>query len=175
MLTKKQALEAVIIGDTLDGDELIVHPANPERIYILARQREGIYVAGDGLPAAIEWLCTSGALTEPFLERNFEPFNSQTCQHGNTDDAGRIGVILSGSGDNVWPQNFATYRGAVREFECRIADHVIATGQAVKIGQTFNFGAGPGVPTGATRPTEFNYYVFDKNDNILFQSNFINL
>jgi hypothetical protein len=76
-LTKWQALEAVIIGDTLDGDELIVHPANPERIYILPRQSEEIYVAGDGLPAAIEWLCTSGALTKPFLERNFEPFTRQ--------------------------------------------------------------------------------------------------
>src|SRR5215470_20424765 len=28
VLTKEQAMEAVIIGDTLDGDELIVHPAN---------------------------------------------------------------------------------------------------------------------------------------------------
>jgi hypothetical protein len=83
-LTKEQALEAVIIGDTLDGDELIVHPGNPERIYVLPRQSEQIYVAGDGLPAAIEWLCTSGTLTEPFPERNFEPFNSQARQHGNT-------------------------------------------------------------------------------------------
>jgi hypothetical protein len=82
-LTKEQALEAVIIGDTLDGDELIVHPANPERIYILPRQSEKIHVAGDGLPAAIEWLCTSGVLTEPFPERNFEPFTRESARQGH--------------------------------------------------------------------------------------------
>src|SRR5258707_1136681 len=83
---------------------------------------------------------------------------------------------LSGSGgkDHVWPQNLTSYRGAVREFERRIADHVIATGQAVKFKQTFNYGAGLGVPTGATRPIDFTYYVFDKNGNVLFQNNFRN-
>ena len=75
VLTKEQALESVIIGDTLDGDELIVHPGNPERIYVLPRHSEDIHVAGDGLPAAVEWLCGSGTLTEPFEERNFEPFD----------------------------------------------------------------------------------------------------
>lgn len=170
-LTKEQVLEAIIIGDTLDGDELIVHPANPERIYLLPRQSEEIYVAGEGLPAAVEWLCTSGTLTEPFPERNFEPFNSQARQHGNTDDAGYTRAkILGGSGgkDNVWPQNFSVFRGALREFERRIADYIIATGQPVNVKQTFNYGEG------GTRPTDFNYYVFDKNGNILFQNNFGN-
>jgi hypothetical protein len=77
VLTKAQALESVIIGDTCDGDELIVHPSNPERLYVLPRHSEGIHVAGDGLPAAIEWLCSSGELTEAFAERNFEPFDSR--------------------------------------------------------------------------------------------------
>jgi hypothetical protein len=76
-LTKQQALDDIIIGDTLDRYELIVHPANPERIYVLPRQREKIYVAGDGLPAAIEWRCTSGALTEPFPEREFRPVHAR--------------------------------------------------------------------------------------------------
>jgi hypothetical protein len=26
---------------------------------------------------AIEWLCSSGTLTEPFVEREFEPFDSR--------------------------------------------------------------------------------------------------
>ena len=34
VLTKAQALEGVIIGDTVDGDELLVHPSDPERIYV---------------------------------------------------------------------------------------------------------------------------------------------
>jgi SMI1-KNR4 cell-wall len=71
-LTKSQALESIIIGDTLGGDELVVHPSRPERIYVLPRNFETIFVAGDGLPDAIEWLCSSGELTEAFAERNFE-------------------------------------------------------------------------------------------------------
>ena len=78
VLTKPQALESVIIGDTLDGDELIVHPSNPERVYVLPRNSDGIFVAGEGLPAVIEWLCGSGTLTEAFSERNFEPYDSRT-------------------------------------------------------------------------------------------------
>ena len=171
--TKETALEAVIVGDTLDGDELIVHPANPDRIYILPRQSEEIYEAGDGLAAAIEWLCSSGVLTEPRLERNFQPFNnSQAGLLGKvTDDAGWTrGAILGGSGgkDNVWPQNLTSYRGAVREFESRIAEHVRSAGQPVKFKQTFNYG------NGGARPTDFDYYVFDRNGNTLFQNNFKN-
>ena len=79
VLTKAQALQSVIIGDTLDGDELIVHPSNPERVYVLPRHSEDIHIAGDGLPAAIEWLCGSGTLTEAFPERNFEPFDSRSA------------------------------------------------------------------------------------------------
>jgi hypothetical protein len=77
VLTKQQAIESVIIGDTLDGDELIVHPSNPELVYVLPRNSENIYIAGNGLSAVIEWLCGSGTLTEAFLERNFEPFDSR--------------------------------------------------------------------------------------------------
>ena len=77
VLTKDQALQSVIIGDTLDGDELVVHPDHPERIYVLPRNSEDVHVAGDGLPAALEWLCGSGTLTEPFAERDFEPFDSR--------------------------------------------------------------------------------------------------
>jgi hypothetical protein len=77
VLTKEQALQSVIIGDTLDGDELIVHPDHTDRVYVLPRNSEKIYLAGDGLPAAIEWLCCSGTLAEPNMERNFEPFDSR--------------------------------------------------------------------------------------------------
>lgn len=77
-LTKEQALECVIIGDTLDGDELIVHPSTPNRIYVLPRHSEDIQVAGEGLLPAIEWICSSGTLTEAFEEREFEPFDSRS-------------------------------------------------------------------------------------------------
>lgn len=77
VLTKPQALQSVIFGDTGDGDELIVHPGEPDRIYVLPRNSADIFVAGQGLPAAIEWLCSSGILTEPFADRKFEPFDSR--------------------------------------------------------------------------------------------------
>lgn len=77
VLPREQVQQSVIMGDTFDGDELIFHPSDPERIYVLPRYSENIYVAGMGLPEAIEWLCTSGTLTEPFAERKFEPFDSR--------------------------------------------------------------------------------------------------
>jgi hypothetical protein len=76
-LSKAQALQSVILGDTLDGDELIVHPSQPERVYVLPRHSEDIHIAGEGLLPALEWLCSSGAFTEPFVEREFEPFDSR--------------------------------------------------------------------------------------------------
>ena len=45
VLTKEQALQSVIIGDTLDGDELVVHPNDPERVYVLSRESGDIHVA----------------------------------------------------------------------------------------------------------------------------------
>ena len=53
-LTPSRALQAAVIGDTTDGDELVVHPDEPERIYVLPRYDDNVYVAGDGLPAAVE-------------------------------------------------------------------------------------------------------------------------
>ncbi|MNQ89351.1 hypothetical protein D3C85_1046570 [compost metagenome] len=65
---------------TYDGDELIIHPGDPERIYVLPRHSEAALVAGHGLVAAIEWLCSSNVLTEAFIERDFEPFDSRVPQ-----------------------------------------------------------------------------------------------
>jgi hypothetical protein len=77
VLTKEMALQSVIIGDTVDGDELVVHPSSPERVFVLPRHSGSIYVGGDGLPATIEWVCSSGTLTQGFDERNFEPLDSR--------------------------------------------------------------------------------------------------
>jgi hypothetical protein len=76
-LTKEKAQQSTIIGDTLDGDELVTHPRDPNKIFVLPRHHERVFVAGKGLAAAIEWLCSSGVLTDPFKERNFEPFTNQ--------------------------------------------------------------------------------------------------
>jgi hypothetical protein len=65
LLTKEQTQEAVLIGDTTGADELVVHPSDPERVLVLPRDSERVLVAGRGLPAAVEWLCTSEVLLEP--------------------------------------------------------------------------------------------------------------
>lgn len=72
-LTQARALEAFIIGDTIGGDELVVHPDQPERILVLPRNEEVVGVAGVGLRQAVDWLCESGVLAEAFTEREFEP------------------------------------------------------------------------------------------------------
>jgi hypothetical protein len=54
-------IEGVIVADTMDGDELMMHPSEPDRLYVLPRYEGAIYVAGDGLLPAMEWLLTSGS------------------------------------------------------------------------------------------------------------------
>lgn len=72
VLTKEAVLTSVRIGDTFDGDEIILHN---NKYYILPRHSEIIYKLGENLEEAVAWLCTKGILTEPFKERDFEPFN----------------------------------------------------------------------------------------------------
>ncbi|SHM70446.1 SMI1/KNR4 family protein [Flavobacterium chilense] len=72
ILTKDEVLSSIRIGDTFDGDEIIVLK---NEYYILPRYSEMIYKAGNTLEETITWLCSSGILTEAFSEREFEPFN----------------------------------------------------------------------------------------------------
>lgn len=82
VLTKEKALECTIVADTVDGDELATHPSEPDRLYVFPRYEETIYVAGDGLFAAIEWLLTSGTLTDPIEDRTFSPFDGRKANGG---------------------------------------------------------------------------------------------
>jgi predicted DNA-binding WGR domain protein len=77
VLTKQRALESVIIADTLQGDELLFHPEEPNRLFVLPRYKENIFVAGSTLLEAVEWMCGSGKLTRRFQEREFKPFESR--------------------------------------------------------------------------------------------------
>lgn len=72
VLTKEDALSSVIIGDTFDGDEIILYK---NEYYILPRYSEMIYKLGQSLEEVVSWLCSAGILTEPFTEREFEPFD----------------------------------------------------------------------------------------------------
>ncbi|URC13982.1 hypothetical protein [Flavobacterium sp. B183] len=72
VLTKEEVLSSVRIGDTYDGDEIVLLK---NEYFVLPRHSEMIYKAGTTLEETITWLCSSGILTEVFSERNFEPFN----------------------------------------------------------------------------------------------------
>lgn len=72
VLTKDQVLKSVRIGDTFDGDEIILYEGE---YFVLPRYSEMIYKAGNTLEETITWLCSSGILTEAFPEREFEPFD----------------------------------------------------------------------------------------------------
>lgn len=77
VLSKDRALESIILGDTMDGDEIVFHPSQPDRLLILPRHHEAIFEAGKDLYQTLSWLCSSGVLTAPFAEREFEPFDSR--------------------------------------------------------------------------------------------------
>jgi hypothetical protein len=72
VLTKEEVLNSIRIGDTFDGDEIILLK---NEYFILPRNSEMIYKTGNKLEETITWLCSSGILTEAFSEREFEPFD----------------------------------------------------------------------------------------------------
>jgi hypothetical protein len=49
----------------------------PTHLLVLPRDSEQVFDAGNDLLSAIEWMCNSGQLGEPFVERDFEPFDSR--------------------------------------------------------------------------------------------------
>lgn len=77
LLTKEKALECHIVADTIEGDEIVAHPSNPDQLYVLPRYEEQSYIAGEGLLATLEWLLSSGVLTEPIDDRSFDPFDGK--------------------------------------------------------------------------------------------------
>jgi hypothetical protein len=78
LLPKERALECVIIGDTMNGDELVFHPSRQNTLFVLPRDSEQVFDVQGDLLTAIEWMCSSGELIESFEERHFEPFDSRT-------------------------------------------------------------------------------------------------
>ncbi len=76
VLTKEEALDCIFIGDTRGGDLLVTHPDKPDHILVLPRCDDKVFVAGKGLWKALDWICDSGILIQPFKERDFEPVGS---------------------------------------------------------------------------------------------------
>ncbi len=77
ILAKERILESFILADTMQGDELIFHPGQPNRLLVLPQDDGTVFEAGNGLPAAIEWLCRSGQLTAPIKFDYFESWQQR--------------------------------------------------------------------------------------------------
>lgn len=76
LLPKDRGVECVVVGDTVNGDELVFHPTRPG-LFVLPRDEEKVYAVGPDLLAAADWLCGSGELTPRIPDRDFEPFDSR--------------------------------------------------------------------------------------------------
>jgi hypothetical protein len=83
ILPKERAAECIVIGDTMSGDELVFHPSRPNTLFVLPRHQESIFVAGSDIFSAVEWMCGSGQLSEPFAQREFEPFDTRLIPTGH--------------------------------------------------------------------------------------------
>ena len=77
-LTQQQAIASIVIGDTLNGDELVYCPTKIDKLYILPRHDEFVFELNGSLYDAVEWMCSSGKLTRRFKKREFEPFTTRT-------------------------------------------------------------------------------------------------
>lgn len=60
--TRDDLATAVIVADTLGGDEVFVHP-DTDRVLVLPREESGIYAFPNDLRVVLDWLLTSGTLT----------------------------------------------------------------------------------------------------------------
>jgi hypothetical protein len=77
VLSREAVLESILVADTMEGDEVIFHPSNPEALYLLPRDEERIYWMGARFEDALEWLCTSGVAIEPVASLYFQPFTPE--------------------------------------------------------------------------------------------------
>ena len=74
------AMESIPLADTLDGDVIAFHPTAPERIVVLPRHHDRVYVRGPDFLETINWVCSGRVIRSLGPERYFEPFDSRVEQ-----------------------------------------------------------------------------------------------
>jgi hypothetical protein len=77
ILPRERVVESIIVADTFQGDELVFHPSDPDRLFVLPHGDPRIFEAGIGLEAALDWLCDSGELTAPIGFKWFESWTNR--------------------------------------------------------------------------------------------------
>ena len=127
VLPKERAVECVIIGDTVDGDELVFHPARADRLFILPRHSERVFEVRGDMLSALEWMCRSGELTEAFDEMDFEAFDSGD----EAEPREGTGGVADPDGESLdeivelakrWARRHRAKRLAIKEMKTEIPD-----------------------------------------------------
>jgi hypothetical protein len=149
VLPKERALECVIIGDTTTGDELIFHPCRAHQLFVLPRESEEVFLAGSDLLTAIDWICTSGQIEEPFAERDFKPFDSRLeglgKEQGETTSADPSGESLDDLVEAAkrWAERHDVRKKASKELK----EYTDKTRKVVLVSECIEFaGKGPHAP-----------------------------
>lgn len=63
--TMSRFLASIIVMDTVDGDEFVFHPDDPENIFIYRHETAEMYQVGGTLGEAMEWVMEAGELFDP--------------------------------------------------------------------------------------------------------------
>jgi hypothetical protein len=123
LLPRERAPECIIVGDTLNGDELVFHPSRRDRLFVLPRDSESVFDAGADVLSAVDWICSSGELVEPFDERRFEPFDSRTLTQEEAEGSSRVEDPEGESLDEIievgrrWAERHSARRSSLEFFE----------------------------------------------------------
>lgn len=74
---QEQAMESILLADTLDGDVIVFHPDHRGQIIVLPRHRDRLYARGPDLLETINWVCSGGTIRRFGPGRYFEQFDSR--------------------------------------------------------------------------------------------------
>lgn len=72
-----EAMESIPLADSIDGDTILFHPADPTKIIVLPRHDERLVARGPDLLETIEWICSGGTGTIEGAGWTFTPFDSR--------------------------------------------------------------------------------------------------
>lgn len=88
---QEEAMASIPLAETLQGDVLVFHSSDRQKIYVLPRHEERLHVLGPGLLEAVAWVSAPGALGDVDPELYFEPESS----HGEDEAPRRLAVAPS--------------------------------------------------------------------------------
>ncbi|EWT01274.1 hypothetical protein N865_05630 [Intrasporangium oryzae NRRL B-24470] len=99
-MSRTNAMESVMVADTLDGDVIIFHP-DTRQLHVLPRHDTRTHAVGSNLWALVDWLQDSGVIVNPHPFRHFESFVGPTegaNGNGTGIDVDRVAEAITALG-----------------------------------------------------------------------------